>query len=420
MQRTTRRVPGSGECSGNARQHRACIYAGLIAGFSMTVGACAVDTVRQEVGPTFFPPLPQTPRVQFLTSISTDQDVGPGKRSRFREFVVGADESRIRLGNVRAVAHGPGKIYVIDKSIENVISIELETGKFDIIRDLSGGRLANPAGLFVSPDGYQYVADADRKQVVVFNERGEFSATYEAAQPFMPVDVVGFKNRLYVSDYDGNQVVVFDTTTGDVLQTIGGIGQEEGFFRRPLYLTIDGEGNLFVVDSLNFRIQMFDADGVFLKTFGWYEAGPGGLARPKGIDVDRSGHLYSVDAAFGVVQIFDVESTDPLLFWGRDPGPGSTYLPTDISIDYDNVEYFSRYAHPEFELEYVIYQSNPLGDNKLNVLGFGNWTGESRPIRPTQSAAPPPTEGGRTFPSLGDVVEPSTSELPEESDTEPN
>ena len=105
-------------------------------------------------------------------------------------------------------------------------------------------------------------------------------------------------------------------------------------------------------------------------------AGSGGLARPKGLDVDRDGHLYIADAAFQIMQIFSVETRDALLYFGAfGSGPGGSYLPSDVHIDYDNVSYFSQFADPNFELEYLIYVGNLLGDKKLNVYGFGHWTG---------------------------------------------
>ncbi|MBI5409919.1 MAG: hypothetical protein HZA14_11185, partial [Nitrospirae bacterium] len=106
----------------------------------------------------------------------------------------------------------------------------------------------------------------------------------------------------------------------------------------------------------------------------------GALARPKGLDVDREGHLFVVDTAFENVQIFDVETADLLLFFGGfGPEPGSMYMPNGIYVDYHNVEYFKKYADKDFNLKYLVYVGNMLGEHKLNVYGFGDWTGAPRP-----------------------------------------
>lgn len=55
--------------------------------------------------------------------------------------------------------------------------------------------------------------------------------------------------------------------------------------------------------------------------------------------------------------------------------PGSMYLPAGVFIDYENVDYFRKYLDKDFKLQYLIYVSNQQGDHKLNVYGFGEWTG---------------------------------------------
>ena len=116
-----------------------------------------------------------------------------------------------------------------------------------------------------------------------------------------------------------------------------------------------------------------------------------------------------------IVQIFDVESARPLLAFGkRGTGPGSTYLPSDIVIDYDNVGYFSQYAHPDFRLEYVLYQTNQLG-NKLNVYGFGHWSGKTSPAPPRRDSADSgPAAAPQVLPSLDDVTGSTADESSEE------
>ncbi|MEF9437619.1 MAG: 6-bladed beta-propeller [Candidatus Mariimomonas ferrooxydans] len=159
-----------------------------------------------------------------------------------------------------------------------------------------------------------------------------------------------------------------------------GLGAKEGKLYKPTHVIVDKEGNLFVNDSFNFRIQMFTQNGKYVKTFGYQGDTMGGFARPKGLDIDRQGHLYVVDTAFENVQIFDSKSTDLLLFFGGfGPAPGSMYLPSSIYIDYQNLEYFKRYADKDFSLKYLVYVGNLLGNKKLNVYGFGKWIGAPLP-----------------------------------------
>ena len=52
-------------------------------------------------------------------------------------------------------------------------------------------------------------------------------------------------------------------------------------------------------DTLNNRIEIFDADGKFIRAFGKTGDGPGYFARPKGIAIDGDGHIWVADGHAG-------------------------------------------------------------------------------------------------------------------------
>jgi len=153
---------------------------------------------------------------------------------------------------------------------------------------------------------------------------------------------------------------------------------------KPSHVTVDHEGNVYINDSFNFRVQKFDADGKFIKSYGYQGDTLGGFARPKGIAIDREKHLYVVDTAFENVQVFDEESTYLLIFFGGfGPEPGSMYMPSAAYVDYKNLKYFQKYVDKDFKIKYLVYVSNMLGPHKINVYGFGDWTGKPLPgIKP--------------------------------------
>jgi DNA-binding beta-propeller fold protein YncE len=87
---------------------------------------------------------------------------------------------------------------------------------------------------------------------------------------------------------------------------------------------------------LNSRIQVFSADGRFLRSIGSLGDGPGHFSRPKGVAVDQAGHIYVVDAVFNNVQIFDDQSRLLLDFGEAGSGPGQFGLPNGIAINSHN------------------------------------------------------------------------------------
>ncbi len=363
----------------------------------LLLSACAGPVKKTEV--VFYPPPPQTPRVQFLTSITLESDLGK-QASGFRKYVVGDVEGGKSLARPNDIDHVKGRIYVADKTIKKIIIINLENGTFGYIDDYGSGALRDPTGVFITPDGLKYVADANREQIVVYDAADEFVRTYGAEGQFRPTSVAVNGDKVYVCDIRDNEIEVLDKDSGEEIDKIGGPGSGEGSFKRPTHLALDKDGNLYVTDILNFRVQKFDNEGDFVRVLGEIGTRPGAFARPKGIDVDRDGHLYAADSAFQLMLIFDTETGQPLLDFGKyGPAPGSTYMPAGVHIDYDNVGYFSKYADPDFKLEYLIYVGNLLGGHKLNVYGFGKWTGASlKGYRAPETA--PAGERPETVPSL--------------------
>ena len=78
-------------------------------------------------------------------------------------------------------------------------------------------------------------------------------------------------------------------------QVIGTEGSGPGQFNEPRGVATDGRGNIYVADTKNNRIQVFDGTGRFLSQFGTKGAGPGQFNEPCGIAVDPQGEIWVAD-----------------------------------------------------------------------------------------------------------------------------
>ncbi len=105
------------------------------------------------------------------------------------------------------------------------------------------------------------------------------------------------------------RVLVYDADSYKLLRKIGTTGKnhtltDPGNFSKPTNVAVDKDGNLYVADTLNDRVEVFDADGNFIRTLGKNGDGPGDFARPKGIAVDprrtRLGCRCHAEPASGV------------------------------------------------------------------------------------------------------------------------
>jgi len=322
---------------------------------------------EQKITSQFYPMPPEQPRLQFLISFTEEE---------LRKFE-GGYKYFLQIKRTYDIGAVKGKIYISDRTYKKITVIDLEKKE---LSQIPGDY--ESAGIWVTDDDYKYVADFERRHIIVFDDRNNPTWIYHDSQFDKPVDVAVFENRVYVVDINKHKVFILDKKRGHIVSSIGGIGKEEGKFYKPTHVIVDGEGNLYVNDFFNLRMQKFDREGNFLKKFGYPGDTLGAFARPKGLGLDKEGHLYVVDAAFENVQIFDDETTDLLLFFGGfGLDPGSMYLPNGIYIDYHNVEYFKEYADRNFNLKYLVYVGNTLGPIKLNVYGFGEWVGDPLPKR---------------------------------------
>jgi hypothetical protein len=86
---------------------------------------------------------------------------------------------------------------------------------------------------------------------------------------------------------------------------IGDEKDEARLFPQGAWITVDGEGLIYICDYGNRRVQVYDKTGVFLRTLGRVGQGPGEYAFPSGVFIDESGNALISDARSIVV--FDRE-----------------------------------------------------------------------------------------------------------------
>jgi len=242
-----------------------------------------------------------------------------------------------------------GLVYVADQRVGAVFVFNTDTRDVQLIRNgyEASFRLIN--GVAVDDDDRVFVSDGQLHRVLVFNTKyaGE-KATYEVANVIEEglKDPVGLaidtENRLlYVVDTQQDQVLVYDADSLKLLRRIGTGGKNHylttpGDFALPSGVAVDKEGNVYVTDTFNNRVEIFDAEGQFVSFFGKHGDGPGYFARPKGIAVDGDGHIWVVYEYQDRVQVFNREGQLLAFFGERGHYPGQFSAAVGIAIDKDN------------------------------------------------------------------------------------
>lgn len=283
-----------------------------------------------------WPPPPQTPRIRFLYTIATPEDVGHGEGilSRIWGFVRGPEEVSIRKP-MGVVADTQGRMYVADPADKRIHRFDRQQKEYESF-DGSGEKMwKKPMGVAVDGQDRLYVVDSGWRRVFVLSPEGQPLATLGDGELERPTSVAvdAERQRVYVTDTPEHDVKVFDKESGRLIQTVGGRGNQPGAFNFPSYLSVGQAGDLYVTDSLNGRVQVFDKEGRFLRVVGNFGDGSGDFSAPKGSAVDSEGHLYVADAAFDKVQVFDQRGRLLLFFGTSGQGRGEFWMPTGLFID---------------------------------------------------------------------------------------
>lgn len=357
--------------------------AAALAAVAVALTAGCVSNPRQAApaaatGPAFYPSLPNPPRIQYLTTIASEHDLA-GKRDGFADFILGEESQSQRLTQPYGVALHKGRLYVADTGAGGLAVFDMAQQRFSFFAGSGNGRMKRPINVRIDGDGTKYVTDTGRDQVLVYDREDRYLAAFGTAGQFRPVDVAIAGDRLYVADLLHHQIHVLDKRSGAPLFVFGKPGSGEGELFHPTNIARGPDGDIYVVETSNYRVQRFTAEGKPVRTYGTVGTTLGSFARPKGIAMDRQGRLFVGDAAFQNVQVFD-NGGKLLLFFGQaDTAAESLNLPAGLAIDYENVAAFRRFAQPKFDVEYLILVASQFGPNKIDVFGFGKMRGMNYP-----------------------------------------
>ncbi len=187
------------------------------------------------------------------------------------------------------------------------------------------GQFDHPRGLTFDASGNLVIADSKNARILtvstsgaIINQFGSFGDADKAAAPGgtfkEPWDMaVGKDGMVYVADTWNHRVEVFDANHqfvrmwGHFEQTQGAQpGAVDGFWG-PRAIVVDDLNRIYVADTGNKRVRVYANDGKFLYNIGTAGAGQGQLNEPVGLVIDqRAGHLFVADTWNHRIEVFDL------------------------------------------------------------------------------------------------------------------
>jgi DNA-binding beta-propeller fold protein YncE len=315
----------------------------------LTSVGCASNTggnAEQEIGVLpQWPPAPQAARISYLYSVTTPADART-HRSWFGKawrLIKGAEPEKISRPQGIHV-DSSGRLYVVDTRQEKIHVFDIGGSRYSSFPDKPIAEFDYPVGITADGSGRVYVSDSSSKLVHVFDSFGKKYLTSIGKGQLMRPTGLALRpetGELLVVDTLASSIIVFDTSNFEVKARAGHDGEQEDALHYPTNIALAPDGDAYVTDALNFRIQILNSDLTFLDHFGEAGDGPGFFSRPKGVAVDSDQNIYVVDALFDNVQIFNRNGELLLAFGTSGHAAGEFWLPNDIFVDGNDRIYVS-------------------------------------------------------------------------------
>jgi sugar lactone lactonase YvrE len=367
-----------------------------------------------DISKLVWPEPPNIPRVRYTTYFAgmkldyTPADEQPKKKSSWMDRLAGVQDPNNKqhskpvpfqlLSPYGMAVNTKGNLYVADQRVGAIFIFNTETKDVDLIgngRDASFG-LIN--GVAIDDDDRLFVTDGKTKRVLVFDKNNKVvDQIHEGLIDPVGVAVDTENRQLYVVDTQADQVVVYDADTLKEKRRIGTGGKKHelntpGDFSLPSFVALDSDNNVYVTDTMNYRVEIFDADGKFISQFGRHCDGPGCFAHPKGIAVDSDGHIWVADPMIDLLQAFNRDGQLLGMVGGHGNQLGQFSSLDGVYIDKNNRIFTSeQYPGRVQEFRYITdSEAEQLKKEKEAQRGGARAASQPAPAAQQQAAASAP------------------------------
>jgi peptidylamidoglycolate lyase len=184
--------------------------------------------------------------------------------------------------------------------VQNDLVLILDPSNYNLIESWGKNTFKKPHGIHIDDMNNIWITDTELQQVFKFSHEGKLLMKLgiknipgnDSLHFDQPTDVtVGKDGSFYVTDGYGNDRVVKFSASGKYLFEWGSKGNAPRQFNLPHAIDIDLDGNLYVADRENNRIQMFDSNGNFIRL--WTDESFGAI---QSLRIDKKNNiLYAVD-----------------------------------------------------------------------------------------------------------------------------
>ncbi len=316
------------------------------------LSGCAQEVVRKfeyQAPPAsvVWPELPEMPRYRLIGELYGETNFHVEKKERsFLQMIVG-----LFIGeSLPNILHRPqsgytdeqGRVFVTDISRQAILVFDIPHNNFTVINSLTKGKaFVSPVAISAAPQGDIYVSDSEHALVARLHSDGTPVALLGRGVLKRPTGIAydPLGKQLFVADSHDHNIKVFDEQ-GNFVETIGQRGEAVGEFNFPTHLSFR-HGKLYITDAMNARIQTLDASGQFVSTFGKRGLYIGNIPHPKGVTVDGDGNIYVSESYYDTLLVYNPEGKLLLPIGGKPGSLGKFFLPAGVWTDNNNRIYLA-------------------------------------------------------------------------------
>jgi len=234
-----------------------------------------------------------------------------------------------------AVTPAGDRIYVTESAGERLIRAFDGDGKelFSFAPPDTNAATRAPVYIDLDETGRVFVSDRTRHAIDIYDAGGNYQESMKplTEDGWSPLGVTFVGDSLYLTDVTLKKHRILKVgPDGKVALQFGREGRGGGdklWF--PNDVVVDAQGRIYVSDSNNGRVKVFDQSGSLLDTIP-------GFALPRGMAIDDQQWLYIVDTVDHSVSVLDVSGESPKALFSigvRGMGDGEFNYPNDIAID---------------------------------------------------------------------------------------
>ncbi len=161
--------------------------------------------------------------------------------------------------------------------------------------------------------------------------------------------------NVFVNEIGENRINIFDAN-GTLITTWGSAGEDFGQFSHPHGNEVEDDNNntdkvyVYIADQNNDRIQKFSKNGTFITQWGEEGEGDGQFLHTHGIDLDSEGNVYVSDRDQPSIQKFSSDGTFIKKWGSQGTLEGQFIQPWDVSVSSDDKVFVPDFGNNRIQI----------------------------------------------------------------------